>query len=289
MILALQDFWDSEGAVLQQPYDIEVGAGTMHPDTFFKVLGPEPWRVAYMQPSRRPTDGRYADNPFRVYKHFQFQVILKPSPDDVQKLFLDSLEKMGIVTAEHDVRFEEDNWEAPTLGATGVGWQVLLDGMEITQFTYFQQAGGIELSPISAEITYGLERICMFINSIDNIFEIPWNDSMKYGDLRKDDEYEMSMYSFRKADVKLHLNLFKAHEAEAESMLDEALFVPAYEQCLKCSHVFNVLDARGALSVTERAAYIQRVRRIACKCAEIYLQRRKEAGYPLLSTERRKR
>ncbi|MEW5806875.1 MAG: glycine--tRNA ligase subunit alpha [Acidobacteriota bacterium] len=289
MILVLQRFWDLKGAIILQPYDIEIGAGTMHPDTFFRVLGPEPWRVAYMQPSRRPRDGRYSNNPFRVYKHYQFQVILKPSPQDVQQLFLDSLCEMGIKIEDHDILFEEDNWEAPTLGAAGVGWQVMLDGMEITQFTYFQQAGGFELFPISAEITYGLERICMFINEIDNVFDIPWSESVKYGEIRKMEEYEMSVYSFKKADIKLHQNLFRFHEAEAEKLLQEKLYIPAYEQCLKCSHIFNVLDSRGALSVTERAFSIQRVRRIACRCAEIFLEKRGELGHPLLKTANRKR
>lgn len=288
IILKLQLYWNEMGVIISQPYDLEVGSGTMHPDTFFRVLGPEPWKVAYMQPSRRPTDGRYGENPFRVYKHYQFQVILKPSPDDVQHLFLRSLQSFGINFEEHDIRFEEDNWEAPTLGAAGVGWQILLDGMEITQFTYFQQSGGIELSPISVEITYGLERICMLINNIENIFDIPWNDTIKYGELRKREEEEFSMYSFQKANIDLYLKLFQFHEAESEKLLNDGLLRPAYDHCLKCSHIFNVLDSRGALSVTDRASYIQRVRKIACQCASSYLAFKKKAGHPLLDLEKEK-
>jgi glycyl-tRNA synthetase alpha chain len=288
IILKIQCFWNDKGAVISQPYDVEVGAGTMHPDTFFRVLGPEPWKVAYMQPSRRPTDGRYGENPFRVYKHYQFQVILKPSPDDIQETFLQSLQSFGIKPKEHDIRFEEDNWEAPTLGAAGVGWQVLLDGMEITQFTYFQQAGGIELSPISVEITYGLERICMLINNIDNIFDIPWNDEITYREMRMREEKDFSTYSFKKANTDLYLQMFQFHEAESEKILQDHLFLPAYDHCLKCSHIFNVLDSRGALSVTERASFIQRVRKIACQCANSFLSFREKAGHPLLHLEKKK-
>lgn len=288
IMLEIQLFWNKRGAIISQPYDVEIGAGTMHPDTFFRVLGPEPWKVAYMQPSRRPTDGRYGENPFRVYKHYQFQVILKPSPDDVQKLFLQSLKAFGIDPEKHDIRFEEDNWEAPTLGAAGVGWQVLLDGMEITQFTYFQQAGGMELLPISVEITYGLERICMLINNIENIFDIPWTDTIKYGELRKREEEEFSEYSFKRANIDFYLRLFQLHEIESEKLLQNSLFLPAYDHCLKCSHIFNILDSRGALSVTERASFIQRVRKIACQCASSYLAFRKNAGYPLLHSKKEK-
>ncbi len=294
LLLSIQAHWAGKGCVLQQPYDLEVGAGTMHPDTFFRVLGPEPWRVAFCQPSRRPCDGRYGENPMRVYKHYQFQVILKPAPLDVQDLYLDSLRAFGVDPLEHDIRFEEDNWESPTLGAAGVGWQVLMDGMEISQFTYFQQAGGFELSPISVELTYGLERICMFLNDIRSIFEIPWSDSVTYGEVRRREEVEHSAYSFREADVALFRGQFERWEAEAKRLLSRTvraegeeraapLVVPAYEAALKCSHLFNVLDARGALSVTERAASIQRIRRLACRCAEAYLRQREEAGFPLLS------
>jgi glycyl-tRNA synthetase alpha chain len=292
LLLAIQQFWAAKGCVLHQPYDLEVGAGTMHPETFLRVLGPEPWRVAYCQPSRRPADGRYGDNPMRVYKHFQFQVILKPAPAESQGLYLESLRAFGIDPRDHDIRFEEDNWEAPTLGAAGVGWQVVMDGMEISQFTYFQQAGGFELRPISVELTYGLERICMFLNDIRNIFDIPWSDHVRYGEVRHQEELEHSVYSFEEADVDLHRLLFEAWEREALRLLsrrDETgggrppLALPALEATLRCSHLFNVLEARGALSVTERAASIQRIRRLACRVAASYVAQREAAGFPLLS------
>jgi glycyl-tRNA synthetase alpha chain len=293
LLLAIQGYWAAHGCVLQQPYDLEVGAGTMHPDTFFRVLGPEPWRVAYCQPSRRPGDGRYGENPMRVYKHYQFQVILKPAPIEIQDLYLDSLKAFGVAPLEHDIRFEEDNWESPTLGAAGVGWQVLMDGMEISQFTYFQQSGGFELRPVSVELTYGLERICMFLNDIRNIFDIPWNDAVTYGEIRRREEVEHSAYSLRVADVPFFREQFARWEAEAQRLLSPPagdapaseygpLVVPAYEAALKCSHLFNVLDARGALSVTERAACIQRIRRLACSAAERYVAQREAAGFPLL-------
>jgi glycyl-tRNA synthetase alpha chain len=283
LILAIQSYWANQRCVLQQPYDLEVGAGTMHPDTFFRVLGPEPWRVAFCQPSRRPADGRFAENPMRVYKHYQFQVVLKPAPLGVQQLYLDSLRAFGIDPAEHDIRFEEDNWESPTLGAAGVGWQVVMDGMEISQFTYFQQSGGIELKPVSVELTYGLERICMFLNDIRDIFDIPWNDGVRYGDVRREEEVEHSVYSFREADIGFFRGQFESWEKESRRLLDRGspLVLPAYEAALHCSHLFNVLDARGALSVTERQASIQRVRRLACRCASAYLRRREELGFPL--------
>ena len=274
LLLSIQRFWADRGCVVQQPYDIEVGAGTMHPDTFLRVLGPAPWKVAYCQPSRRPGDGRYGENPMRVYKHYQFQVILKPSPLDVQQLYLDSLAAFGIDPREHDIRFEEDNWESPTLGAAGVGWQVVMDGMEISQFTYFQQAGGVELSPISVELTYGIERICMFLNDIKNIFDIPWNaEGVTYGDVRREEEVEHSIYSFREADVALFRSLFESWEKEAARLAAIPLVLPAHEAVLKCSHLFNVLDARGAISVTERALFIQRIRKLACAVAEAHLAR----------------
>jgi glycyl-tRNA synthetase alpha chain len=295
LLLALQGFWAERGCILQQPYDLEIGAGTMHPDTFFRVLGPEPWKVAYCQPSRRPVDGRFGENPMRVYKHYQFQVILKPAPLDVQERYLDSLRAFGVDPLEHDIRFEEDNWEAPTLGAAGVGWQVVMDGMEISQFTYFQQAGGIDLAPVSVELTYGIERICMFLNDIRNIFQIPWNDELTYGAVRHTEEVEQSAYAFDEADVPFHREQFERWEREAERLLgrtapgagDEPepapLVLPAYEAALKCSHLFNVLDARGAFSVTERAAHIQRIRRLACRCADAQLRQREAAGFPLLN------
>jgi glycyl-tRNA synthetase alpha chain len=284
LLLGIQRFWAKRGCILQQPYDLEVGAGTMHPDTFFRVLGPEPWRVAYCQPSRRPADGRFGENPMRVYKHYQFQVILKPSPQDVQTQYIESLRAFGINPLEHDIRFEEDNWEAPTLGAAGVGWQVVMDGMEISQFTYFQQSGGLELSPVSVELTYGIERICMFLNDIRNIFSIPWNDDVTYGEIRRPEEIEHSAYSFNAADSALLLRHFGEWENEADRLLslDPPLTLPAYEAALRCSHLFNVLDARGAFSVTERAASIQRIRRLSCNCASAYLERRNSEGFPLL-------
>ncbi|MFQ5878122.1 MAG: glycine--tRNA ligase subunit alpha [Acidobacteriota bacterium] len=286
LILALQRFWAERGAVLQQPYDVEVGAGTMHPDTFFRVLGPEPWRVAYCSPSRRPVDGRYGQNPFRLYRHYQFQVILKPSPDDVQDLYLRSLEAFGVDPGSHDIRFEEDNWESPTLGAAGVGWQVSMDGMEITQFTYFQQAGGIELRPISAEITYGTERICMFLNEVSSVFDLEWAEGVRYGEVRLQEEEEFSRHDFEVADVDGLLRLFQHHEAEGHRLLKAGLVLPAYDHVLRCSHTFNVLEARGAVSVTERTGFIQRVRRLAVGCARAHLARRAALGYPLLRASR---
>jgi len=287
LIQGFVSYWGRLGAVLQQPYDLELGAGTMHPDTFFRVLGPEPWRAAYCSPSRRPVDGRYGENPFRVYKHYQFQVILKPSPSEAQELYLDSLAAIGVNASEHDIRFEEDNWESPTLGAAGVGWQVMLDGMEISQFTYFQQAGGKELSPVSAELTYGSERIAMFLNGVEDVFDLRWNDRCSYGEIRREEEAQFSHFNFEEADLELHLRLFDLYETEAKRLLDKALYLPAYDFCLKCSHVFNVLDARGAVSTTERPGYIGRVRRIACACAEIHLESRRAAGYPLLENRGR--
>jgi glycyl-tRNA synthetase alpha chain len=282
LILRLSEFWAGQGCVLQQLYDLEVGAGTMHPDTFLRVLGPEPWRVAYVQPSRRPADGRYGDNPFRLGKHHQFQVILKPAPADIQRLYVRSLEAIGLDLAVHDLRFEEDNWEAPTLGAWGVGWQVMLDGMEITQFTYFQQAGGLELSPISAEITYGLERLTMFIGLAKSIYDISWVEGVRYGEVRHQDEVEGSRYYFEVADVAFYQQLFAGMESEARRCLAAGLVLPAYECALKCSHAFNVLDARGAVSVTERVGLMKRVRDLAVGCAKAYVASREALGFPLL-------
>jgi glycyl-tRNA synthetase alpha chain len=288
LLLGIQGFWSDRGCVLQQPLDLEVGAGTMHPDTFCRVLGPEPWRVAYCQPSRRPVDGRFGENPMRLYKHYQFQVILKPAPLEIQQLYLDSLTAFGIEPLEHDIRFEEDNWESPTLGAAGVGWQVVMDGMEISQFTYFQQSGGQELSPVSVELTYGIERICMFLNDIRNVFDIPWNDRLTYGEVRRQEEVEHSIHSFRAADVEFLRAQFGEWEREAKRLLDAGdgegspIVLPAYEATLKCSHLFNLLDARGAFSVAERAASIQRIRRLACACASAYLAQREAMGFPLM-------
>jgi glycyl-tRNA synthetase alpha chain len=287
LILKLSEFWAREGCVLQQPLDLEVGAGTMHPDTFLRVLGPEPWRVAYVQPSRRPADGRYGDNPFRLGKHHQFQVVLKPSPLDVQRLYVKSLEAIGLDLTQHDLRFEEDNWEAPTLGAWGVGWQVMLDGMEITQFTYFQQAGGLELKPVSAEITYGLERLTMFLSLSQSIYEIDWVEGIPYGQVRKQEEYELSRYYFEVADVAFLQGQFEGWESEAKRCLEAGLVLPAYECALKCSHAFNVLDARGAVSVTERVGLMKRVRDLAVGCARAYVESREKQGFPLLTGEAR--
>ena len=287
LILKLSEFWAREGCVLQQPLDLEVGAGTMHPDTFLRVLGPEPWRVAYVQPSRRPADGRYGDNPFRLGKHLQFQVIMKPSPKDIQGLYVRSLEAIGLDLTQHDLRFEEDNWEAPTLGAWGVGWQVMLDGMEITQFTYFQQAGGLELKPISAEITYGLERLTMFLAQSQSIYDIDWVEGLAYGQVRKQEEYEMSKYYFEIADVAFLQAQFDGQEGEARRCLEAGLVLPAYECALKCSHAFNVMDARGAVSVTERVGLMKRVRDLAIACAKAYVSSREKLGFPLLSGEAR--
>ena len=287
MILRLQTFWAERGCVVQQPYDLEVGAGTMHPDTFLRVLGPEPWSVAYVQPSRRPADARYGENPFRLGKHYQLQVVLKPSPKDVQAVYIDSLRALGVDLEVHDLRFEEDNWEAPTLGAWGVGWQVMLDGMEITQFTYFQQAGGIELKPISAEITYGLERITMFLGLSRSVYDIEWvPGGVSYGLVRHQDEVEFSKYYFEVADVEFLQTRFDGNEKEAERCLEVGLVLPAYECALKCSHLFNVMDARGAVSVTERVALIKRVRNLAVACAHEYVASRERLGYPLLAEDR---
>lgn len=281
LIQTLQNYWAKEGCILQQPYDIEVGAGTFHPDTLLRVLGPEPWKVAYVEPSRRPTDGRYGENPNRLQHYYQFQVILKPSPLNVQDKYLNSLKRIGINTVEHDIRFVEDDWESPTLGAWGLGWEVWLDGMEITQFTYFQQAGSIDLDPISVEITYGLERIAMYLQGLDSVFDLRWNDDVTYGDLHHQEEVEHSIYNFEKADVKMLVNLFNMYEAEAQRILSESLVLPAYEYTLKCSHTFNLLDARGAISVTERTRYIARVRDLARACAKQYLAQREKMGFPL--------
>jgi glycyl-tRNA synthetase alpha chain len=272
LIFALERFWSDQGCVIQQPYDMEVGAGTMHPETFFRVLGPDSYKVAYVQPSRRPADGRYGENPNRLYKHLQFQVILKPSPDDLQDIYLESLEALGINPADHDIRFEEDNWESPTLGAWGIGWQVLLDGMEITQFTYFQQAGGIDLFPISGEITYGLERNAARTQGKANLFEMDWAEGIPYSKVRLREEFEFSKYSFEMADTNLHFQLLSQYEAEAKRLIENDLLLPAYEYCLKCSHVFNVLEARSAISVTERTAIIGRIRTMVCQIAEKYVQ-----------------
>jgi glycyl-tRNA synthetase alpha chain len=272
LILALTQFWARRGAVVHQPYDLEVGAGTMHPETFLRVLGPEPWRVVYVQPSRRPTDGRYGENPNRLYKHYQLQVIFKPSPPDIQDLYLASLKACGIDPKYHDIRFEEDNWESPTLGAWGIGWQVLLDGLEITQFTYFQQAGGLELEPISVELTYGLERLDMYLQDVDDVYDLEWAAGVPYRTVRHRDEVEGSSYGFDHANVELWRRHFEELRGEGERLLAEGLYLAAYEFCLKCSHAFNILDARGAISVSERTAHILKVRGLACRVARAYVE-----------------
>ena len=293
LILKLSHFWIRQECVLQQPYDIEMGAGTMHPETFLRVLGPAPYRVAYVQPSRRPADGRYGENPNRLYKHLQFQVILKPAPVDVQDLYLRSLAAIGIELKEHDIRFEEDNWESPTLGAWGIGWQVLLDGLEITQFTYFQQSGGIDLDPISVELTYGLERICAFLQNVESVYDLRWSSDKTYGAIRLAEEQQLSDYSFDRSDATAIRTEFELHEKEAEELLDDfgALegkdllrfpILAAYDHCLKCSHLFNLMDARGVISTTERAALMGRVRTVACRTAAAYLQ---QIGGPTLRRE----
>lgn len=270
LITTLNNYWQSKGCLLLQPYDVEVGAGTFHPATFLRSLGEGAWRVAYVQPSRRPTDGRYGENPNRLQHYYQYQVILKPSPDDVQELYLKSLESFGLNLAEHDVRFVEDDWESPTLGAWGLGWEVWLDGMEITQFTYFQQVGGIDVNPVSVEITYGLERIAMYLQEVDNVYDLKWNDSMSYGEVHLRDEVEFSRYNFEEADVEELKKQFSSYEKESLRLIEKGLVLPAYDQCLKCSHTFNLLDARGAISVAERTAYIGRVRKLARGVAEGY-------------------
>jgi glycyl-tRNA synthetase alpha chain len=272
IVMTLERFWAEKGCVIFEGYDIQVGAGTFNPATFFRVLGDKPWRVAYVEPSRRPTDGRYGENPNRLQHYYQFQVILKPAPFDVQRLYLESLEALGINLKEHDIRFVEDDWESPTLGAWGLGWEVWLDFMEITQFTYFQQMGGIDLKVIPCEITYGLERIAMYIQGKDNIFDIVWHNSTKYGDIHLKDEQQFSKYNFELADVSLYKNLFDNAEKEALKLLDEGLYLPAYDMVLTCSHSFNMLDARGSISVQERKKYILRIRKLAFLCAKKYLE-----------------
>ncbi len=272
----LLGYWMECGCAVQQPYDVEMGAGTMHPETFFRVLGPEPYRVTYVQPSRRPTDGRYGENPNRVYRHHQLQVILKPAPDLIQEMYLESLLRLGIPLKKHDLRFEEDNWESPTLGAWGIGWQVLLDGLEITQFTYFQQAGGRDLMPISGEITYGLERIAAFINGVDSVFDLKWNADLTYGDVRRREEAEFSKYNFELADKEMLFQLFHLYEQECLRCLESTCLLPAYDYCLKCSHTFNLLESRGAISVTERVGLITRIRSLAVRIADQYLEHEEE-------------
>ena len=292
LVLALQQFWAEKGCVVLQPLDIEVGAGTFHPATFLRAIGPESWSTAYVQPCRRPTDGRYGENPNRLQHYYQFQVILKPSPQDIQTIYLESLENLGIDMAIHDIRFVEDNWESPTLGAWGLGWEVWLNGMEVTQFTYFQQVGGLECHPVSGEITYGIERIAMYIQGVDSIYDIVWTDGpngvVTYGDVFKQNEVEMSVFNFEHADTDLLFKYFDDCESQCNKLIAESLPLPAYEQVLKASHNFNLLDARNAISVTERQRFILRVRTLARLVAEAYFESRKQLGFPLASEKLRK-
>jgi glycyl-tRNA synthetase alpha chain len=276
LVMSLQKFWTDQGCYLAPSYDLEVGAGTMTPDTFFRVLDKRPWKVAYVQPSRRPTDGRFGQNPHRLQKHYQFQVIIKPSPADIQKIYIDGLASLGINLADHDLRFDEDDWESPTIGAWGVGWQVMLDGLEISQFTYFQQAGGVEIFPIPVEITYGLERLEMFLEEKDNIYDLKWSEDVSYRDLRFEEEKEFSEYNFNQATVKSLRKYFELSEKEAAHLIEKNLLLPAYDMCLKCSHFFNLLDARGAFSVTERVKMIAQIRALVNEIARKYTTNREK-------------
>lgn len=285
MILTLQQFWSKQGCMLMQSYDTEKGAGTMSPYTFLRAIGPEPWNVAYVEPSRRPADGRYGENPNRLFQHHQFQVLMKPSPSNIQELYLDSLRALGIDPLEHDIRFVEDNWENPSMGCAGVGWEVWLDGMEITQFTYFQQVGGLEVRPVASEITYGLERLASYVQEVDSVFDLEWVDGVKYGDIFKQPEYEHSKYAFEESNQEMLLKAFETYEEEAKKQIANGLVHPAYDYILKCSHTFNMLDARGAVSVTERAGYLARIRNMAKSVAKVFVQERKKLGYPLIKDE----
>ncbi|MET0807801.1 MAG: glycine--tRNA ligase subunit alpha [Pseudoxanthomonas sp.] len=292
MVLALQQYWAAQGCVILQPHDMEVGAGTFHTATFLRAIGPESWSAAYVQPSRRPADGRYGDNPFRLQHYYQYQVVMKPNPDNIQELYLESLKALGIDPRVHDLRFVEDNWESPTLGAWGLGWEVWLNGMEVTQFTYFQQAGGLECRPVLGEITYGLERLCMYLQNVDNVYDLVWTDGpqgvVTYGDVYHQNEVEQSTYNFEIADVAELLHRFDACEAESQKLVEAGLPLPAYEQVCKASHCFNLLDARRAISVTERQRYILRVRKLAQAVAESYLAQREKLGFPgLRNTKQR--
>ncbi len=288
LILALNQFWGQQGCIIQQPYDMEKGAGTMNPATALRALGPEPWHVAYVEPSRRPTDGRYGENPNRLQHYFQYQVILKPSPDDIVELYMESLKAIGIDPDEHDIRLVEDNWESANLGAWGLGWEVWLDGMEVTQFTYFQQFGGIDCKPVSGEITYGIERLAMFIQKVDSVYDIEWVDGISYGDVYHQNEVEQSTYNFEIADTDMLFKLYDMYEKECNRILDMGLVLPAYDYILKCSHTFNLLDARSAISVTERQHYIARVRAMAKACSEAYVAQRKKLGFPLIKDEEKR-
>ena len=282
IILNLNLFWKKQGCLLSHPYDMEVGAGTFHPDTFLRAIGPEPYQVAYVQPCRRPTDGRYGENPNRLQRYFQYQVILKPSPANIQDLYLKSLDILGFDSQKHDIRFVHDDWESPSLGASGLGWEVWLDGMEITQFTYFQQVGELSLKPITGEITYGLERIAMYMQNVDSVYQLQYNDHLSYQDIFQQNEVEFSQYNFEIANIEMQLNLFKIYEAEAQHLIEKNLPLVAYDMVIKISHIFNILDARSAISVTERVSYIERIRNLAKAVAKSVLVKREQLGFPLL-------
>ena len=284
VILTLQGFWASRGCVVQQPFDVECGAGTFNPATFLRVIGPEPWNVAYVEPSRRPTDGRYGENPNRLQHYFQFQVILKPSPNNVQEVYIESLRALGIDPERHDIRFVEDDWESPTLGAWGLGWEVWLNGMEVTQFTYFQQVGGLDLSPVSVELTYGLERLCMYLQERESVYDLSWNDHVTYGQIYHRNEVEQSRFNFEVSDSEMLLRHFADFERQALTLAEKELLWPAYDHVMKASHTFNLLDARGAISITERTGYIGRVRNLASAVARLYAKQRQEMEYPMLRT-----
>lgn len=281
VIAKLHEFWGERGCLIAQPFDTEKGAGTMSPHTFLRAIGPEPWSVAYIEPCRRPTDGRYGENPNRVQHYYQYQVLIKPSPDNIQDIYLDSLRVLGIHPEDHDIRFVEDNWESPTLGAWGVGWEVWLDGMEVTQFTYFQQCGGIDCRPVSIEITYGLERLAMYLQNVDAIKKIQWNEKIQYGDIFWQGEIEQCTYNFEASNPEMLLNLFSLYEQEAKQLIERGLVLPSLEYVLKCSHSFNLLDARGVIAVTERTRYIGRIRNLAREVAHLYLAQRESLGFPL--------
>ncbi len=286
IIFTLEQYWAKQGCMLMQAYDTEKGAGTMSPYTFLRAIGPEPWNAAYVEPSRRPADGRYGENPNRLYQHHQFQVIMKPSPDNIQDLYLGSLEELGIKPKEHDIRFVEDNWENPSMGCAGVGWEIWLDGMEVTQFTYFQVVGGLQMNPVASEVTYGLERLAEYIQNVDSVFDLEWADGVKYGDIFKEPEYEHSKYSFEESNQEMLLNFFDQYEKEAHRLIKLGLIHPAYDYVLKCSHTFNLLDARGAVSVTERAGYLDRIRRMARSLAKAFVEERRKLGFPLIKDEK---
>ena len=285
IILTLQNYWDQQGCALLQPYDMEVGAGTSHTATFLRAIGPEPWRAAYVQPSRRPKDGRYGENPNRLQHYYQYQVVLKPAPSNILDLYLGSLSALGFDLKKNDIRFVEDDWENPTLGAWGLGWEVWLNGMEVTQFTYFQQVGGIDCRPITGEITYGLERLAMYLQGVDNVYNLQWTDELKYGDVYLQNEKEQSAYNFEHSDADFMFTAFAAHEKQAQYLIQQQLALPAYEQVLKSAHTFNLLDARGAISVTERAAYIGRIRNLARSVAQSYFDSRERLGFPMAPRE----